>query len=118
MFELACRKYNLPECEKMDMLKYPLIGAAKTDYLHNRSQCNDFIEAKITMFRTYHCSSRQLQVVTMLEQLPYRRFMVDKEYTDPVCGVKEIVEKIKSLIPLSPPAYHLETQNIMLLKRE
>lgn len=116
MFQIPSRKFNLPNIEKW-ICTYVLTGPARTHYLHNRMQFNDYIKARAMMLRTYNCVSRQLQVVPILEQLRNPRFMAEKDYTDPAQGLKGLVDKIESPIPLTHPAYHFETHKVTFLKR-
>lgn len=99
------------------MLIYALNGVARTHYMHNVSQCKDFTDAKDMMRRNNSCTARQLQVVPVLEQLRFRRFMADKGYSAPACGLKELVEIIESLITLTPTAYQFEAHKTSLLKK-
>lgn len=117
MFNLACKKFNVPESEKVDLLTYAFSGAARNHYILQKSKCKNFFEAEAMMKRTYNSAARQLQVVRSLEQLRYRKYVNENEIKDASEGLKSIVERIELLIPLTPSDYHFESHKISFLKR-
>lgn len=42
----------------------------------------------------------------------------DNEYSEPAGGFKELVDRMKILIIITPPDYHFGTQKIMFLKKK
>lgn len=117
MFNLACREFNVSDCEKMDLLTYALSGAARNHFLLHRESLHNFFEAEALPKRTYNCAARQLQVVRLLEQLRFRRYSSEKGITSASEGLKALIEYIELLIPLTPEAYQHESHKFSFLKR-
>lgn len=117
MFNLACQKFRVPDMEKLDLLTYAFSGPALNHFLAHKSRCNNFFEAEAMMRQAYNSAARQLQVVRLLEQLRYRKFASEKDVTDAAEGLKQLVEFIERLMPLTPTAYHHSSHKISFLKK-